>query len=223
MSPISARGSDLERIAGITSGLGIQLGDDRLGIGLQFLLAALAAEIERPAFGGDLERLFHRAEMMVAHRADGLLDRDGLFRGGKLLDRGQFFRGQLRGGCVQTGARPSAPRSSAGRRACRVPRPWGRPWWWGRGHLRRRDLLFRLTLGSRRCAGPRTRRGRAGIIAGVDFGFASSSPAQPITAPSIKAVQADRRITFIGCLSCRVRPIDRSVAATPADASTIRA
>ena len=42
----------------------VELGDDRLGIALEVFLAAVAAEVKCPAFGGHLEGLTHRAQMI---------------------------------------------------------------------------------------------------------------------------------------------------------------
>src|SRR5262249_27315822 len=63
-----------------------ELGDDLLGVGLHFFLAALAAEIERLALGADLERDSHGAEVLAADRAEGLCQRRGLLIGGELPD-----------------------------------------------------------------------------------------------------------------------------------------
>lgn len=53
--------------------LGIELREILLGIGLDLLLAVLAAEEDRPSLDGDLLGLVHRAEVLVADGADRLL------------------------------------------------------------------------------------------------------------------------------------------------------
>ena len=63
-----------QRFAGTSSFL-VELGDHGLRIGLHIILAAFAAEEEGPSFGGYLEWRSHVAQMVAAHRAGDLPDR----------------------------------------------------------------------------------------------------------------------------------------------------
>ena len=144
----------------------VELGDDRLGVGLDLLLAAVAAEVERSAFGGHLERLAHRPQVVVAHRADGLRDRGGLFGCGSSLMAASSSAVSFT--APASGLRVSALRPFDLRGLVRLSsRPWrpaaagfgGQPW--------------------RRPSGGSVRPSAAGPSAVVFLGRRSRRPARP--------------------------------------------
>ena len=157
----------------------VELGDERLGIGLHLVLAAVAAEVERAALGGHLERLAHRAQVVRAHRADGLRDRRGLFGRRQFLDLRRVV-------C------PTAWRLGVRLRGIGGLRPFNL-----RSH--RRSSPWEPFPAEPAASAPRCRRawelhcrswedgmGTGGFWAGAAGGGVSVSPAQPTTAPSIK-------------------------------------
>ncbi len=177
-----------------------------MGSALIFLLAALAAEEERPPFDADLVRLAHLAEMLAADGADGLLERQLLLGRGQLLDRGDLVRRELGGGRLALaglGLRTLDLRRILGLLRARLAAwaapaasPWKRlPWWLGLGRRAARPAWSG--------AGDGLGRGRVAI--------GGSPRLRRCIPPRRRASRPPRRILrirFIACLSSRLGPID---------------